>query len=190
MGMRVTFELSDDDLKHFRRLLKEVRDKYKDTSEAEIVAAASRVLAEISSLPAPEFITERLHRLRDLITMLSDEDWALAGRDRERVVRSLAYFVEPEDMIPDRIPVIGYLDDAVMIELVVSDLVDETDAYADFCQFRATREERFGKNEDKAIREEWVVSRRQALQDRMRRRRARRRERRFENTGRPRLPLW
>jgi len=188
--MKVTFELSDDDLKHFRRLMKEIRERYQGSSEAEIVAAASRVLQEIGSVATPDFITVRMQKLRNLIEMLSDEEWALAGRDRERVVRGLAYFAEPEDMIPDRVPVLGYLDDAIMIELVVNELVHEIDAYADFCEFRATREERFGKDEDPATREEWVVARRQALHQRIRRRRGRRRGDRNTVAGGPRISLW
>ncbi len=176
--MRISFDLSDADLKHFRGVMRDVRARCKKMNEEEIVEAAKQLLEDIESTSAPDFVTERVSRLHELIEMLEDEDWALGGKDRERVVNGLAYFAEPEDMIHDKVPVLGYLDDAIMIELVVIELQHEIDAYDDFIAFRQTREERFGREEDPKIREEWVVSRRKALHQRMRRRRSRRRSKR------------
>jgi len=56
--------------------------------------------------------------LEQLIQMLRDDEWRLEGRDRARILDALAYFVDPEDLIPDRLPGIGYLDDAIMVELI------------------------------------------------------------------------
>ena len=48
------------------------------------------------------------------------------------MLSGLAYLCDPEDLIPDDIPGIGMLDDAVMIELVFRELRHELDAYQDF----------------------------------------------------------
>jgi uncharacterized membrane protein YkvA (DUF1232 family) len=173
--MRVSFDLSENDLKYFRRVMRDVRDKAKGSSEDEIVSAARELLTTIAESDVPEFIEVRIGKLGRLIDMLEDEEWALSGKDRERVVRGMAYFAEPDDIIPDKVPVLGFLDDAIMVELVVSELEHELTAYEDFCKFRETREARFGEDEDPTTREEWVIARRQALQARMRRRRSRRR---------------
>ena len=187
--MRISFDLSDADLKHFRAVMRDVRARAKGRSEDEIVNAARELLEEMEAADAPDFITERIAKLHDLIEMLVDEDWALSGKDRERVVSGLAYFAEPEDMIPDKVPVLGYLDDAIMVELVVTELEHEIEAYEDFISFRSMREERFGKDEDPKIRQEWVVARRKALHQRMRRRRSRRRQLRGKG-GRSPIALW
>jgi len=186
--MRITFDLSDNDLKHFRDVMRDVRARTKNRGEEEILAAARSLLVEMESSDAPEFITERIAKLHGLIQMLVDQDWALSGKDRERVVTGLAYFAEPEDMIPDKVPVLGYLDDAIMVELVVTELEPEIDAYEDFCSFRQTREARFGE-EDPKVRDAWLVARRRALHQRMRRRRSRRRELRSKG-GRSPIALW
>ena len=120
--MRVTFDLSENDLKHFRRVMKDVRDRVKNTPEATIVEAARDLLTSVSTMEAPEFVRERIAKLGVLIDMLEDEEWALKGSDRERVVRGMAYFADPDDIIPDQVPVLGLLDDAIMIELVVTEL--------------------------------------------------------------------
>jgi len=91
---------------------------------------------------------------------------------------TLAYFTEPEDLIPDHIPGLGFLDDAIMVELVVRELRHEIEAYQDFCEFRVREEMRRGrKNEDPVTREEWLRSRRRELHSRMRRRRRSERKR-------------
>jgi uncharacterized membrane protein YkvA (DUF1232 family) len=45
----------------------------------------------------------------------------------------LAYFSDPEDSGPDHIPVLGFLDDAIMIELVVEELKDNIEAFLASC---------------------------------------------------------
>jgi hypothetical protein len=190
--MRVTFDLSDKDLRYFRKVMKEVSEKAKGSSEEEIIEAARGLLTDIQEADVPEFVSERISKLDRLIDMLEDDEWALAGADRERVIRGMTYFAEPEDMIPDRVPVLGFLDDAIMVELVVNELQHEIDAFEDFCTFRLTREERFGEDEDPTTRGEWVVSRRKQLHQRMRRRRRSRRRPRSSGTsgGRSPIALW
>ena len=77
------------------------------------------------------------------------------------------------DVISDSVPVLGYLDDAVMIELCVRDLQHELDAYDDFCDFRQRQAERLGIAPDKVGRADWLGSRREELVDRMHSRRER-----------------
>src|SRR3546814_14557104 len=61
----------------------------------------------------------------------------MEDKDRQRVMSALIYFVDPKDVIPDQVEVLGFLDDAIMIELCVRALRHELDAYDDFCEYRA-----------------------------------------------------
>src|SRR5690606_9757551 len=130
----------------------------KGAGEAEIVAATERLLDQVQSAKAPDFISERLHRLRSLIDMLRDADWKLGAPERERVLAALAYFCDPEDVIPDATPGFGFLDDAIMVELITSELKHEVEAYDDFCGFRSRETARTGRAS--ASREEWLENRR------------------------------
>ena len=87
--------------------------------------------------------------------------------------QALAYFSEPEDLIPDDIPGLGFIDDAIMIEMVTLELEHEIHAYRDFCVFRAAEASRLGDKAPEMGRSEWMESRRQELHSRMRRRRRR-----------------
>jgi hypothetical protein len=71
------------------------------------------------------------------------------------------------------VPVLGYLDDAVMIEMCVRDLQHELDAYDDFCDFRQRQAERLGVDPAKVGRADWLGGRREELVDRMHQRRER-----------------
>ncbi len=169
--MRISFELDDDDLKHFRLIMGEARQAARALAPEDIVAAAEDLLRTAPESNAPGFIVERLEKLRLMISMLSDIEWRLPHQDATRVLNALAYFAEPEDLIPDHIPGLGFLDDAIMIELVVRELRHEIEAYQDFCDYRNRLAEK--GDGSKASRQGWLDARRKELQARMRRRRLR-----------------
>lgn len=173
MGLQISFDLDDDDLKHFRLIMRQARKAAAGLQPEDIVAAAEDLLKSVDRQNVPQFVRERLDQLGTMIGMLLDHEWRLPQKDSVRVLNALAYFAEPEDLIPDHIPGLGFLDDAIMIELVVRDLKHEIEAYNDFCDFRENHAVKRGiKSKTSDItREEWLGNRRKELQARMRRRR-------------------
>jgi uncharacterized membrane protein YkvA (DUF1232 family) len=173
MGLRISFELTDRDLRFFRKALRQSRSAVKDAEDSEIIEAIRSVLDEIrSSEPLPDFVGKRIPELESLISMLTDEEWQLPESDRERLLATFVYFADPEDILPDDIPVIGYLDDVIIIELVARELLHVREAYDDFCQFRDEYEKSQGAGVDPVIRRDRLDRRRQQLHQRMRRRSA------------------
>ena len=102
--MRVSFEISDKDIGHFRDCMKRARDAVKDADESDIIEAARAMFEEVRGARAPAFIKDRLDRLESMTKMLEDEDWQMPAVPRDRVLRALVYFCDPEDLIPDSIP--------------------------------------------------------------------------------------
>jgi len=173
VGMRISIDLDDEDLKHFRLIMRETRNSVLRLQPEDIIASAEALLHKVDKQKIPRFINERLQKLALMIQMLVDHEWRLPQKDTTRVLNALAYFSDAEDLIPDHVPGIGYLDDAIMIELVVRELRHELDAYTDFCAYRRDYPRSKGvkcKTSDPS-REKWLESRRAELQDRMRRRR-------------------
>lgn len=170
MGLRVSFELDDDDLKHFRLIMRETRKTASRMAPEDIVAAAEQQLHVILGTSTPGFILERIQKLRFLIGMLTDLEWRLPHQEATRVLNALAYFTEPEDLIPDHIPGVGFLDDAIMVELVLRELEFEIEAYSDFCSFRDQLRSDSG-NGTKTGQDKALQDRRDELQSQMRRRR-------------------
>ena len=173
MPLAISFELSDRDLEHFTQAIKAATFAAGSMSQEEVTAAAGKLLTEAGSMELPDFIMERLDKLDALIAMVRDEGWALPDDDRQRVLSARVYFADPKDIIPDNVPVLGYFDDAIAIELCVRELRHEIDAYDEFCDFRQTEADRRGMEPAKVGRADWLASRRDELQYRMHRQRTR-----------------
>jgi uncharacterized membrane protein YkvA (DUF1232 family) len=166
---KLTIEFSDRDLRHFRRELKRAHASVRIADDVEILAAAADLVATLHQAELPDFIKERLQKLQVLQAMLTDTDWPLNNAERRPVLAALAYVCDPEDIIPDDVPGIGLLDDAVMIELVFRELRHEIAAYEDFCALRGSLPKR---PRDAAAQARQIARRRDQLMTRMRRRRA------------------
>lgn len=173
MPMEITFELSDEDLEYFRKVMGEVLAKTSELNEAEVIDNARKLLGDVSQSGASDFIRERMNRMESLIGMLVDTGWGLENEDRERVLQALAYFSDPQDLIPDDIPGLGFLDDAIMIEMVIRELKHELQAYDDFCVFRTAESSQRGHEAMEIERSDWLEKRRKQLHARMRSRRSR-----------------
>jgi hypothetical protein len=173
MSLIINIELSDPDLQHFADMQEAANKAAADKSNAEIVQATMELLTKAQESDPPEFIKSRLLVLDTMIAMARDEAWALSEEDTAQVRSALVYFAAASDAIPDNVPVLGFLDDAIMIELCARDLCHELDAYNDFCDFRDREAARRGLNPETLGRADWLSGRRDELQERMRRRRSR-----------------
>ena len=172
MPFKLTIELSNRDLRHFRRELRRAHEAVRIADDDEILAAAADLVETLGRADLPDFVAARLKQLKVLHAMLTDADWPLTGDERSPVLAALAYVCDPEDIIPDDIPGIGLLDDAVMIELVFRELRHEIDAYEDFRAYRRALPKRLLGKPDAATMDARLASRRDQLMSRMRRRRA------------------
>lgn len=137
MPMDINIQLSDDDLQFFIKGMRDVEASVQGTDPASIISAAQKLLDETRGKAVPPFIAERLGSVESMIAMSLDAGFSLPDADQQRVLSALAYLADPNDAIPDDVPVLGFLDDAIMIELCRQDLRFEIEAYDDFCAWRA-----------------------------------------------------
>lgn len=178
MSLEINFELSDADLDYFRAMMKKAMEKTSGLSEDEIITKARNLVKEMENANLPDFVQCKMLSLSALIDAVQDEEWQLPQEERDDILASLAYFSEPEDLVPDSIPVLGYIDDAIMIELVLQDMSLDLKAYREFCGFRATEEARRG-DEAQVNRENWLAGTRSEIRSSMRRSRQKNKKRRF-----------
>ena len=184
MGIKVVLDFSDEDLKYFRGVMDAVWKRVKKKEDSEVIATAREQLAVATKTAGAEYVQARLKDIDILIDMLEDKEWPLEKDDRNRILVAVGYFGMPNDMIPDKTPGIGFLDDALMAELVVRELKPELEGYAAFCEYREGERTMRGKTD--VTREDWLAAKRRQVWLRIRRQRE---ERRYRSVAGPTPPI-
>ncbi|PZQ13441.1 MAG: hypothetical protein DI564_11115 [Rhodanobacter denitrificans] len=136
--MRITIELEPADLELLSGALEASRRTAAHVEEVDIIDGAKHALDSLCAGAVPSYIRKRLVHVQRLIVMLEDEAWALPAPERQEVLATLAYFSDPEDLIADDLQIIGLLDDAIVLELLVRRLRRVLSAYERFCTMRRT----------------------------------------------------
>lgn len=98
-----------------------------------------QLVAWLLSLPedeANEELDARLQRMEELRALLDDDAWDCHDAVRMRIHKLLAYIDREDDLIPDSLPLLGRLDDVLLIELAWPAFAEEANEYRDFCQYR------------------------------------------------------
>lgn len=174
MPLDITITLSDEDLQKFQESVDKGKAAASDESKAAVIEAkAEELITKAREVELPQFISDRLFKLQILLNMIRDSEWKLNDEEINSVRGALFYFVDPDDIIPDHIPGIGYLDDAMYAEIVIQELKTEIKMYQEFCQFRIAEEQRRrNRGLDPHVgREDWIADKRAILHSRMRERR-------------------
>jgi uncharacterized membrane protein YkvA (DUF1232 family) len=167
--MKISFELEPDDIERFHEALARAERRVACAEECDIVHAARHSLETLPIATAPGYIRRRILQVQVLLDMVEDEAWALPQLERGEVLRLLAYFSDPEDLIPDEVAVIGLLDDAIMLELLMRKIRHVMTAYDEFCAARSAQPAASGS--DQRIAQARALARlRDRLHTRMRRR--------------------
>lgn len=166
MTIVVKLKISNKDIRDLRKAMQAARDTIRHADEGDILEAARHLLQDFDTRGAPDFVRERVPKLVALVDMLDDEDWRLPQREREKILAALVYFGDPDDLIPDDVPGLGLLDDAIIIELLLLELRHVVEAYRDFVRYRSS----LAKSVSAETRAERLVKRRKALHGRMLRR--------------------
>lgn len=157
------FRLNSLDLDRFNRLLGRLgRDQA--PLIADQVVTAARELNRKSSQAEPPCIVQRVQRAETVVEMVADSAWmAASASDIAAPARLVAdYLQEPESLIPDWLPQVGRLDDAIVVETAWPRLAGEVDGYMDFRRLRRIEAGLRGcaENDFRFDRKDWLQERR------------------------------
>ena len=142
-NFKISFSLEESDVAYFRKLFREARKAAAEQEPAEIIKAVDSLIARVrQTKKIPSFVAEAVSVLEDLVKMIQDRDYELAKTPKAEVLGALSYFANPQDLIPDQIPGLGFLDDAIMIKILEEEFRHELWGFRQFRKFREGAEQR------------------------------------------------
>lgn len=106
-------------------------------------------------------IRARLHIIAVLHALRAEPYWQLPPASAALVQRLLERYDGPEHVIPARLPVLGHLDDAILLDAIWPRISEDVSEYMDFRRLRRIEAEGSGVAPSRLpyTREDWLVSR-------------------------------
>lgn len=109
----------------------------KDVDENDVEYASRKGFSKMEKLgSAPTALAKLWEDIKTMISLLSDYVTKKYTDVPWKVIAAIAgaivYFVSPIDVIPDFIPVVGYLDDAMVIKLALDLAGSDLDKYREW----------------------------------------------------------
>ncbi len=158
------YELEPQRLERFNQALHDLSPEAPAMTLDQIASAGKRALQKHADGSVPPFVQSRMDALARLETLADDADFEPSLELRRQVRILQAYRTDDADLIPDRIAVVGLLDDAVLVDVALQLLHDELADYEDFCRFRRVAAEFAGIDEDTTglTRAQWLEAIEQA----------------------------
>ena len=77
-------------------------------------------------------IKKMFRQLMLFYQMVFDSNYHFAAKSRYIMLGALLYFIIPIDLLSDFIPVLGYVDDAVIVKMAWNTVHDEIEKYREF----------------------------------------------------------
>lgn len=165
MNTAYEFNLNSKVKSHFEKILQSTETH----SEQDIVRAVNSTLEKLENGNVEDYVTPHIEILKSMLDMLKDKEWNLQSEDRRYVLSAMQYFALDNDLISDDIPVIGLLDDCIVIDIVAEKIKNELEAYKEFKEAVLIY-----SRDDKFTVEDWKKTKRLELFSRMRNRRNKR----------------
>jgi uncharacterized membrane protein YkvA (DUF1232 family) len=176
--IKISFTLEEEDTAYFQRIYRAAKSNASVEDWAKISRGVRRLIKQVrETRNCPRFVTEAVGALEDLMQMVDDADYKAPKPVVSRAVAALAYFANPKDVIPDDVPLVGFLDDAIMIKVVEEELKHELWAYRKFKTYREGFEQREWTQVAKARRTDRLESKRKELRGKTQAREAKDKER-------------
>lgn len=130
------FQLSSPEVDRFNRLL--ARIGRQQGLETDQLASAGRELCRPGhQTSAPPCIRQRLRWIAAVEQLLGDRRWEPANEATDTAAAIVEYARSRDDLIPDWLPKVGRLDDAIVVEAAWPQLSAEVDDYMEYSRVRS-----------------------------------------------------
>ena len=121
------FQLTADDKERYEKRINEIDLSSKET----LLNSIPRKIESLRCLPdLKSFQVELIKDISTIYNLITTKK-DLNGLAQRRILFALEYFNKIEDEIPDQLPWVGYLDDAVVVRWVLENLLADYGKYCD-----------------------------------------------------------
>jgi len=134
-------EIGEAELTLFNELLLRL-DLHRQPLARDQLVSAARELADDTVGPrAAPCIHQRMRRAGAIDLMLRDAGWQTAEVLVAPARLLVRYVRDDHDLIPDALPRVGRLDDAILVDAAWTSLAEEVRSYLDYCRLRQLERE-------------------------------------------------
>lgn len=138
-------DLDPGALRHFNDLIAQINFNRVPLERDQVASAARELIDQPRNGIAPACIRQRMRRAGALDLMLTDPEWETLAMASVTAALVVGYLRDKCTLIPNALPVVGRLDDAVMVETAWPTVADEVRNYLDFCRLRRIEAELRGE---------------------------------------------
>lgn len=153
-----TFLLDDSGVERFNQLLSQL-GRHRPPLDSDRLVTAARELRGTPGTSAPGCIGQRLRRGVAIGGMIGDPSWEPANDAATVASQVMDYLRDTHDLIPDTLPRVGRLDDAIVIDTVWDRLATEVASYLDFRRLRRVESALRGRSAFTFRRGDWEEAR-------------------------------
>lgn len=139
------FLLVPQELERFNQLLADL-DRTRPPLETDQLATAARSLSDGADAATPPCILQRMQQALLVEQMLEDHDWEPAVDVLPEARHVVGYLHGSWQLLPDSLPHIGHLDQAIVVETAWPKLACEMLNFLDYQRLRRLEAERQGRD--------------------------------------------
>ena len=128
----VSIDIDDQVKAHFNKFIQENGSNIKPADVKEALTKIAEVRASVTD----GYVIDQVGCLQMMLSMVEDKTWVISNDNKEKINATIKYFIDDNDVIPDHIPGIGYVDDCIVIDGTMDDVEEEMMEFKDFCRAR------------------------------------------------------
>jgi uncharacterized membrane protein YkvA (DUF1232 family) len=133
MNAEYNLEITQEVTKHFNGIL----NKNNTVNSEVAICDLQLMLDTLKNTQQEKYVLEHIAPLENMLQMFIDNQWSLSTSTKKYLLAAFSYLAENDDLIPDDTPVIGLLDDCIVIDIVANKIQLELDNYRSFSKCRS-----------------------------------------------------
>ncbi len=130
-------KFGDKEKRKLEKDFKEGIEKYTKDDLEKVLKSEDEIKKKFKEIP--EKLKKMIKQVQLLMELLKDywdgEYKEIPWASIASIVFCLVYFISPLDLIPDAIPVIGYIDDAYVVKLTLEFIADDLKKYCSYKEY-------------------------------------------------------